>query len=355
MALTPPRSGIVPPKIFSRQETLSFPTGNGEAPAAPSEADEEAPPKVAPASPAPLAAGVPEPPHSAIHSSPRPGEARSSTAQVLAAQVRPAPPRARAPAPAGPLTARAARTPSLQHPQDASEDADRSIWSFLTCCWTQSAPSSHKPLDEESGGRWAGAKVTAPFREGSGLLPPQAGENAGRKCLVLDLDETLVHSSFRETPNPDYVIPVEIDAVSYNVYVQKRPGADEFLREMGKIYEVVVFTASLSKYADPLLDQLDQDGTIAARLFRESCTLFRGNYVKDMSQLGRPLGQSIIVDNSELSFQFHPENAIHCTSFFDDLNDGELPIIGQFLKDIADVEDVRDHLGSWPSYLAGHR
>ena len=31
------------------------------------------------------------------------------------------------------------------------------------------------------------------------------------QTLVLDLDETLVHSSFRPVPNPDYVIPVEID------------------------------------------------------------------------------------------------------------------------------------------------
>ncbi len=31
------------------------------------------------------------------------------------------------------------------------------------------------------------------------LLPPIAPHHAGRKCLVLDLDETLVHSSFRVT------------------------------------------------------------------------------------------------------------------------------------------------------------
>ena len=29
------------------------------------------------------------------------------------------------------------------------------------------------------------------------LLPPQAPEFKGKKCLVLDLDETLVHSSFK--------------------------------------------------------------------------------------------------------------------------------------------------------------
>ena len=32
-----------------------------------------------------------------------------------------------------------------------------------------------------------------------------------------------------------------------NVYVLKRPGVDDFLIKMGKIYEVAIFTASLSK------------------------------------------------------------------------------------------------------------
>ena len=77
---------------------------------------------------------------------------------------------------------------------------------------------------------------------------------AGRKCLVLDLDETLVHSQFDKVGNPDYVIPVDIENRTCNIFVQKRPGAEYFLEEMSKYYEVVIFTASLSKYADPLMD-----------------------------------------------------------------------------------------------------
>jgi RNA polymerase II subunit A small phosphatase-like protein len=85
--------------------------------------------------------------------------------------------------------------------------------------------------------------------------------HSGRKCLVLDLDETLLHSSFKVSsvceisshandqmlPSADYIVPVEIESQTHNVYVIKRPGVDHFLTEMGKIYEVVIFTASLSK------------------------------------------------------------------------------------------------------------
>merc|ERR1712228_692175 len=79
------------------------------------------------------------------------------------------------------------------------------------------------------------------------LLPPLEPEYKGKKCLVLDLDETLVHSSFKPVNNADFIVPVEIDGVVYKVYVLKRPYVDDFLIECAKYYELVVFTASLSK------------------------------------------------------------------------------------------------------------
>jgi hypothetical protein len=42
------------------------------------------------------------------------------------------------------------------------------------------------------------------------LLGPHHPEDSGKKCLVLDLDETLVHSSFRAVPGADFVIPVQV-------------------------------------------------------------------------------------------------------------------------------------------------
>ena len=140
------------------------------------------------------------------------------------------------------------------------------------------------------------------------------------------------------------------------VYVAKRPGVDEFLTEMAKHYEVVIYTASLDKYADPLLDLLDPNRVIRTRLFRESCVYYEGNYVKDLSLLDRNLSHTIIIDNSPSSYMFHPENAIDCTSFIDDMKDRELDQIAAFLVAVKDVEDVRNvcHLWrDWPDIQLG--
>jgi len=179
-----------------------------------------------------------------------------------------------------------------------------------------------------------------PITPGESLLPPLLPSDIGKKCLVLDLDETLVHSSFKPISNADFVIPVEIDDQVHQVYVAKRPGVDQFLKRMGPIFEVVVFTASLAKYADPVLDLLDPERTVKHRLFREACVNHKGNYVKDLSKLGRRLQHIIIIDNSPASYMFHPNNAVPIDSWFDDMNDTELLDLIPFLEDLTKVEDV---------------
>lgn len=148
-----------------------------------------------------------------------------------------------------------------------------------------------------------------------------------KKCLALDLDETLVHSSFQPV-ECSFTINVCIDGVSHNIYVLKRPGVDQFLQRLSEHYELIIYTASLSKYADPLLDLLDPKRLLSRRLFRENCVFYDGHYVKDLSLLSRDISQTIIVDNCPNSYIFHPENAIDCSSFFDDPSDVELWQVG---------------------------
>lgn len=192
-------------------------------------------------------------------------------------------------------------------------------------------------------------KMSGP--KGQSQSPDLLGEvhaaDRGKKCLVLDLDETLIHSSFQPVEDADFVIPIVIEGSQYQVYVLKRPGVDGFLERVGRDYEVVIFTASLSLYADPLLDELDVHKVIRHRLYRESCTFFQGSYVKDMRRLGRDISQVILVDNSPLSYMFQPENAIGCSSYIDATSDVELGVIAAFLEDVKECEDVREHCRKW--------
>lgn len=174
------------------------------------------------------------------------------------------------------------------------------------------------------------------------LLTSQSTELEGRKLLVLDLDETLIHSSFKYVRKADFVIPVQIDAQYHNIYVIKRPGVDEFMRRVGELYEIVVFTASVSKYADPLLDQLDIHNVVHHRLFRESCYNHNGNFVKHLGVLGRPMEDVIIIDNTPTSYIFHPQHAVPVSSWFSDAHDNELLDMIPILEDLAAPEKVHD-------------
>jgi RNA polymerase II subunit A small phosphatase-like protein len=73
---------------------------------------------------------------------------------------------------------------------------------------------------------------------------------------------------------------------------------------MTKYYELVIFTASLSKYADPLVNILDPKRLCSYRLFREHCTYYNNSYVKDMTRVGRPMENIIILDNSPIAYLF---------------------------------------------------
>lgn len=172
------------------------------------------------------------------------------------------------------------------------------------------------------------------------LLGLQPASLRGRKTLVLDLDETLVHSSFKPVTFSDFTVPVELEREIHQVYVLKRPYVDQFLKRVGELFEVVVFTASLSKYADPVMDLLDKYQAVHARLFREHCVNHRGNYVKDLSMLGRRLADVIIIDNSPASYMFQPGNAVPVTSWFDNSYDTELIDMLPFLEELATVDDV---------------
>lgn len=173
------------------------------------------------------------------------------------------------------------------------------------------------------------------------LLPRQT-RRSKQKTLVLDLDETLVHSSLDTFATPDFTFPVEVGGIVHTVHVKKRPHLAQFLAAVSKSFEVVVFTASQRVYAEQLLNVIDPKREhIRYRLFRDACVYVDGNYLKDLSVLGRDLGKTIIVDNSPQAFGFQLSNGIPIESWYDDAADKELLHLLDFLDCLLEADDVR--------------
>ncbi|KAL2011739.1 hypothetical protein VTN00DRAFT_4457 [Thermoascus crustaceus] len=201
------------------------------------------------------------------------------------------------------------------------------------------------------------------------LIPPRqpsytAGTRNSRipqKTLVLDLDETLIHSLAKggrmssghmvevklSTPMTTAVTPGAPPTTlgpqhPILYYVHKRPHCDDFLRKVCKWYKLVIFTASVQEYADPVIDWLEQERKyFQARYYRQHCTLRNGAYIKDLSSVEPDLSKVIILDNSPMSYIFHEDNAIPIEGWINDPTDNGLLHLIPMLEALQYVTDVR--------------
>ncbi|CAN0910931.1 CTD small phosphatase-like protein 2 [Linum grandiflorum] len=161
--------------------------------------------------------------------------------------------------------------------------------------------------------------------------------------LVLDLDETLVHSTLERCEDADFTFTVAFNTREHTVYVKKRPHLHTFLERVAEMFDLFVFTASQSIYAEKLLDILDAEDKklISRRLFRESCIFSDGTYTKDLTVLGLDLAKVAIIDNTPQVFSLQINNGIPIKSWFSDPSDCALLSLLPFLETLADVDDVR--------------
>ena len=166
-----------------------------------------------------------------------------------------------------------------------------------------------------------------PRRQPSYTTPVSQRSSAtfAQKTLVIDLDETLIHSLAKGgRMSSGHMVEVKLSHPAADnglslgsqhpilYYVHKRPHCDDFLRKVCKWYNLVVFTASVQEYADPVIDWLEQERKyFSARYYRQHCTFRNGAYIKDLSSVEPELSRVVILDNSPLSYIFHEGTASH--------------------------------------------
>ena len=199
--------------------------------------------------------------------------------------------------------------------------------------------------------------------------------NFGKKILLLDLDETLIHADFNgeyindKTIKYDKIIKfketeadfeesneefyekrrMKLEKINeekeYKVGIFLRKGAKQFLAEVSKYFEVGIFTASVKEYADACIDYLDPNkNMIKFRLYRNNCININDKiFVKDLRIIkGIDLKDILLIDNSMYSFAAQITNGILINSFYNDKNDIELfNVLGYLLNFIIKANDVR--------------
>jgi Dullard-like phosphatase family protein len=227
--------------------------------------------------------------------------------------------------------------------------------------------------------------------------------------VILDMDECMIHSQFLSSPDNAQVYAHQVmqqrqrrNGISNNtgdsgennasvcdhfrvhlpstgdlVHVNVRPGLKEFLQNVTSRYETHVFTAAMSVYARPVLQQLDPTGEMFANRiwYREHCRYdaHHNAYLKDLEALpvqqttcpitnnstfsSINLNRTVLIDNNPLSFITHPENGILVSSFYNDASDNTLPAVFDLLQELESYPDVRpvlDRRFGLKTALLGH-
>jgi Dullard-like phosphatase family protein len=116
--------------------------------------------------------------------------------------------------------------------------------------------------------------------------------------LILDLDETLIKYK------------IENDSSEKGKLIF-RPGLLPFLNKVFPLFDLILWTSGQKDYADDIINKIEKDKKFfSVRLYREHATYKNKIYIKDLSNLGRPLDKIIIIDDKESSFSLQRDNGI---------------------------------------------
>ena len=182
------------------------------------------------------------------------------------------------------------------------------------------------------------------YNGGFYYLPPM--KKYYKYTLVLDLDETLVYLM----PNNIYLTEDgKISETRHTLIF--RPGLIDFLKKMKTIYELVIFSFGTLEYVDNVIKIIEKNEKFFEHvLYRQHATINNGEYIKDLSLLGRNLKNILIVDDISQVFKLQEKNGICIKAFYGDIvgDRNTLKILGKILEKVrfdADEDgDIRKSL-----------
>lgn len=151
----------------------------------------------------------------------------------------------------------------------------------------------------------------------------------------------------RRSRREGHTVEVVLNGRSTTYHVYKRPYVDHFLKKVASWYTLVIYTASMPEYADPVIDWLDGGkGYFQKKLYRESCFLQNnGSYIKDLALVEKDLSRVCFMDNSPISYSWNKANALPVEGWTSDPNDEALLQSIPVLDSLRFVNDVRRVLG----------
>ena len=171
-------------------------------------------------------------------------------------------------------------------------------------------------------------------------IAPTLNISKDKILLILDMDETLIHSDLEcKFTQHDVYIEAEGGLIPLNI----RPNLFEFLDFCEQYFDIVIFTASCKDYADPILDFIEKNKKyFKNRFYREHCISYHNLFLKDLSIFNKDENKTIIVDNCLFSFAHYLKNGVLITSYYNDPEDLDLMSLVEFFKSsILNCPDVR--------------
>lgn len=164
------------------------------------------------------------------------------------------------------------------------------------------------------------------------------------KLLILDLDETMIHSTESRLLHPE-------DILFDQYFVYKRPFLDQFLIDISQHYTVGIWSSAGDLYVQTIAEKIKPPGVDFAFVWGLSrCTLKRDverdifEYEKKLSRLknkGYSMESMLIVDDTREKSRSNYGNAIYISEFTGNRDDVELPHLFRYLLSLKEVSNFR--------------